>query len=232
MIIVKEFTKRYGGLKAADNVNLTAYPGEITILLGPNGAGKSTTIKSIAGLLNYEGEISICGYSNKSSEAKRIFGYIPETPSLYDLLTVSEHLEFIARAYRLDDGWTEKADKILKRLELYDKKDKLSRELSKGMMQKVSITLALLTQPRAVMFDEPMVGLDPRAINEMLVIFDELKNEGTSILVSTHIIDTIDEVWDRAYIMNDGRIVCEVTRDALQGKDLKRLFFELTEGEA
>lgn len=232
MITVKDFTKRYGELKAAYNVSLTAYPGEITILLGPNGAGKSTTIKSIAGLLNYEGEISVCGYPNKGSDARRIFGYIPETPALYDLLTVSEHLEFIAKAYRLDDSWIERSDKMLKRLEIYDKKDKLSRELSKGMMQKVSIALALIMQPKAVMFDEPMVGLDPRAINEMLAIFNELKNEGASILVSTHIIDTIDEVWDRAYIMNKGRIVCEITRDALLGKNLKQLFFELTEDEA
>lgn len=231
MITVKDFTKKYGEFKAVDDVSLTAWPGEITILLGPNGAGKSTTIKSIAGLLNYDGEISICGYLNKSSEARRIFGYIPETPSLYDLLTVSEHLEFIAKAYRLDDEWVERSDKILKRLEIYDKKDKLSRELSKGMMQKVSIALALIMHPKAVMFDEPMVGLDPKAINEMLVIFNELKNEGASILVSTHIIDTIDDVWDRAYIMNRGKIACEITRNALQGKDLKRLFFELTEDE-
>lgn len=232
MITVKDFTKRYGQLIATDNVRLTAYPGEITILLGPNGAGKSTTIKSIAGLLNYEGEISVCGYHNKSSDARRVFGYIPETPSLYDLLTVSEHLEFIAKAYRLDDGWDERSDKLLKRLEIYDKKDKLTRELSKGMTQKVSIALALIMQPKAVMFDEPMVGLDPKAINEMLEIFNELKSEGASILISTHIIDTIDEVWDRAYIMNKGRIVCETTRDALRGKDLKQLFFELTEDEA
>jgi ABC-2 type transport system ATP-binding protein len=229
MISVKDFTKKYRDFKATDNVSLTARPGEITVLLGPNGAGKSTTIKSIAGLLNYEGDIKICSHLNKSVEAKRIFGYVPETPALYDLLTVVEHIEFIAKAYQLEEGWKDRADAILKRLELFDKKDKLVRELSKGMAQKVSIAMALVIKPMAVMFDEPMMGLDPKAINEMLVIFSELKNEGASILISTHIIDTINEVWDRAYIMDKGRIICEIARKDLVGEELKELFFELTE---
>lgn len=231
MIEIMKLTKKYKNFKAVDNISFTVKPGEITILLGPNGAGKSTTIKSIAGLLKYDGEITICGFPNKSSAAKRIFGYIPETPALYDLLTVREHTEFIARAYNLENGWSEKADKLLERLELSDKKDKLSRELSKGMMQKVSIVTALMTGPSAVLFDEPLVGLDPKAINEMLEILKELKQQGSSVLVSTHIIDTIDEIWDRAYIMNKGLIVCETTRESLKGKNLKDLFFELTEGE-
>lgn len=230
MIEVKNLTKKYKNFKAVDNISLNVYPGEVTILLGPNGAGKSTTIKSIAGLLNYEGEITICGFPNKSSDAKRIFGYIPETPALYDLLTVYEHMRFIARAYNLEDGWPERAEMLLGRLELSEKKDKLSRELSKGMMQKVSIAAALVTDPKAVLFDEPLVGLDPKAINEMLSIFTELKGSGSSVLVSTHIIDTIEDIWDRAYIMNKGQIISEATRSDMKGKELKDLFFELTEG--
>jgi ABC-type multidrug transport system, ATPase component len=230
MIEIKNLTKMYKSFKAVDNISFSVRPGEITVLLGPNGAGKSTTIKSIAGLLKYDGEITICGFPNKSSKAKQIFGYIPETPALYDLLTVGEHMEFIARAYNLGDGWKEKADKLLERLELSDKKDKLSRELSKGMMQKVSIVTALMIEPNAVLFDEPLVGLDPKAINEMLEIFKDLKTSGSSALVSTHIIDTINDIWDRAYIMNKGHIVCETIRQDLKEKDLKDLFFELTEG--
>ena len=230
MIEVMNLTKKYRDFKAVDNISLSVRPGEVTVLLGPNGAGKSTTIKSIAGLLNYEGNITICGYPNKSNDAKRIFGYIPETPALYDLLTVSEHMEFIARAYNLSEDWTQRSEKLLGRLELSDKKDKLARELSKGMMQKVSIAAALVPAPRAVLFDEPLVGLDPKAINEMLSILQELKEAGSSILVSTHIIDTIEDVWDRAYIMNNGKIICESTRKDLNGRELKDLFFELTEG--
>ncbi|QNU65942.1 ABC transporter ATP-binding protein [Ruminiclostridium herbifermentans] len=230
MISVKNLTKEYKKIKAVDNISLTAKPGEITILLGPNGAGKSTTIKSIAGLLKFEGEITICEFPNKTIDAKRIFGYIPETPALYELLTPWEHAEFIAKAYKLNNDWKDKIKVIFERLEIYDKKDKYVRELSKGMTQKLSIALALLTDPKAVLFDEPLVGLDPKAINEVLSIFEELKASGKSVFVSTHIIDTINDVWDRAYIMNKGKIICEVTKDQLEGGDLKKMFFELTEG--
>ncbi len=230
MILVKNLTKEYKKIKAVDNISLTAKPGEVTILLGPNGAGKSTTIKSIAGLLKFEGEITICEFPNKTIDAKKIFGYIPETPALYELLTPWEHAEFIAKAYKLNSDWKDKIKVIFERLEIYDKKDKYVRELSKGMTQKLSIALALLTDPNAILFDEPLVGLDPKAINEVLSIFEELKANGKSVFVSTHIIDTINDVWDRAYIMNKGKIISEVTKDQLGGRDLKKMFFELTEG--
>jgi len=230
MISVNKLTKQYKKFKAVDGIDLCAKPGEVTILLGPNGAGKSTTIKSIAGLLKFEGEITIWEQPNKTVAAKKLFGYIPETPALYDLLTPWEHAEFIAKAYKLEDGWEEKIKAIFERLEIYDKKDKYVRELSKGMTQKLSIALALLTQPKAVLFDEPLVGLDPKAINEMLKILEELKADGKSVLVSTHIIDTIDDIWDRAYIMDKGKIICDITREQLGGRDLKAMFFELTEG--
>lgn len=231
MIAINNLTKQYKNFKAVDGISLTAKPGEITVLLGPNGAGKSTTIKSIAGLLNFDGDITIWEHRNKTVEAKKIFGYIPETPALYDLLTPWEHAKFIARAYKLDDGWEQKLKEIFERLEIYDKKDKYVRELSKGMTQKLSISLALLIEPRAVLFDEPLVGLDPKAINEVLKIFQELKEQEKSILVSTHIIDTINDIWDRAYIMDKGKIICDTTREQLGNRDLKSMFFELTEGD-
>jgi ABC-2 type transport system ATP-binding protein len=231
MLKINNLTKKYKKFKAVDDISLMARPGEITILLGPNGAGKSTTIKSIAGLLNFEGEITIWDHPNKTLEAKRIFGYVPETPALYDILTPWEHAEFIARAYKLDSGWQDRAKVIFERLEIYDKKDKFTRELSKGMTQKLSIALALLIEPKSVLFDEPLVGLDPKAINEVLKIFEEMKEQGKSILVSTHIIDTIDNVWDRAFIMNKGKIIHEIIREDMGEKNLKDVFFELTEGE-
>ena len=230
MICVNNLVKKYDQLIAADKVNLKIHSGEVTILLGPNGAGKSTTIKSIAGLLNYEGTIRICGYDNKSIDAKKVFGFVPEIPALYDLMTVWEHAEFIARAYKLADGWQARTEELLKRFEIMEKKDKLTRELSKGMMQKISIVLALMIEPKAVLFDEPLVGLDPKAINEMLIVFDELRSVGAGILISTHIIDTINTVWDRVYIMDKGAIIYETTKNELQGRDLKDVFFEMTEG--
>ncbi len=230
MIAVKGLVKKYEKLTAVDNISFTAQPGEITVILGPNGAGKSTAIKSIAGLLKHTGQIDICSQPNKSLEAKRILGYIPEVPALYDLLTVGEHLEFIARAYRLEDGWRERGEALLNRLEILDKKDKLSRELSKGMTQKLSIAAALLPQPKAVIFDEPLVGLDPKAIEEVIKLFTELRDEGVSVLISTHIIDTVESIWDRALIMCKGTILREVTREELGDRPLKELFFSLTGG--
>ncbi len=231
MIEVKNLTKTYKKFKAVDDINIYANEGEITILLGPNGAGKSTTIKSIAGLLKFEGQITICGQLNKTVEAKKIFGYIPETPALYDLLTPWEHAEFIAKAYKLEDNWKDKIKAIFERLEIYDKKDKYVRELSKGMTQKLSVALALMTDPKAILFDEPLVGLDPKAINEVLKIFKELKGEGKSVFISTHIIDTVNDIWDKVYIMNKGKIICDMSREEFGDRDLKAMFFELTEGE-
>lgn len=103
MIEVKNLTKKYGKFKAVDDISLTVNDGEITVLLGPNGAGKSTTIKSITNLLQYEGDITIHGYPNTSIDAKKSFGYIPEAPVLYDLMSIDEHIEFIGKAYRCKD---------------------------------------------------------------------------------------------------------------------------------
>lgn len=232
MIHIENLTKKYRKHIAADHVCMDIEPGKITLLLGPNGAGKSTTIKSIAGLLNYEGKITICNYPNKSLEAKRIFGYIPESPTLYDLLTIEEHIQFIAKAYQLGDEGVERANQYLDILELTSQKKKLARELSKGMMQKVSICLALMINPQVILFDEPMVGLEPKAIENLTEILLALKKDQKTILVSTHIIDLFDEIWDKVYIMNQSKIAFSSSKEDLknQGKNLKEVFFEITGG--
>lgn len=230
MLEVRNLSKRFDKVQAVDGVSFKVNPGEIAVLLGPNGAGKSTTIKCIAGLLRFEGQILISNKGNKEIEAKRVFGYIPETPALYENLTVWEHLEFIARAYGLKD-WEDHAKCLLARFDMDDKKDKLGKELSKGMRQKLSICCALLINPRMVMFDEPMIGLDPKAIKELKSVFIELKDAGCAVLISTHIIDSINEVWDKVLIMNKGKIVLVKTRSELEqsGESLERIFFEVTE---
>lgn len=231
MLFVQAVTKKYGKLIANDNVSFDIHPGEISILLGPNGAGKSTIIKCIAGLLKFNGTILINGNENKSLPAKKDLGYIPEMPALYDMLTVGEHLEFIARAYSLDN-WKDRADILLERFELIDKKKKLGSELSKGMQQKLSICCALLPQPKVIMFDEPMVGLDPHAIKELKNLIVELKQEGASILISTHMLDSVSEFWDSTNIMMEGKIAARRSRNEIEGsgEDLEALFFKITEG--
>ena len=230
MLTVSHVTKRYRKVTANDNINLTVGDGQIGILLGPNGAGKSTIIKCIMGFLKYEGQIAINGMNNKSIEAKRYMGYVPEIPSLYPNLTVDEHLEFLARAYKLKD-YTEYKEQLLERFELADKRKKFGDELSKGMQQKLSICCGLLPKPGLILFDEPMIGLDPHAIKELKNVFLELKQAGSSILVSTHMIDSIEELWDVTYIMKNGRIASEVHRENIREgeKSLEDIFFEITE---
>lgn len=123
--------------------------------------------------------------------AKRLLGYVPEIPALYPNLTVSEHMEFVARAYKLN-GYKEYIDELFDRFELTDKKKKFGDELSKGMQQKLNICLGLLPRPKLLLFDEPMIGLDPHAIKDLKLIFEEIRSEGRSIFVSTHMIDSID----------------------------------------
>jgi len=229
MIIVDKLTKNYGKVKAVDMLSIEALPGEITVLLGDNGAGKSTTIKSIIGLLKYDGKITIDGYDNKSVEAKRSFGYIPEVPTLYDSLTIAEHIDFIGSAYKIEN-YHEKAQKYIDAFELQEKTKTIAKELSKGMRQKLSMILALMIEPKTLLVDEPLIGLDPQSIEKVLQIFKELKEQGTSILISTHIIDVINEYWDKAYIMKKGKLIRKVQREDLaEGETLKELFFEVSE---
>lgn len=230
MIQVNNVTKRYGRTLANSNISLDAAGGEITVLLGANGAGKSTLIKCICGLLRFEGTVSIMGFENHSIDAKKLLGYVPELPALYPMLTVAEHLQFIARAYHLKE-WEPYSKELMERFELIDKQDKLGQELSKGMQQKVSICSALLPRPKAVIFDEPFVGLDPHAIRELKSLISSLRADGCAIIISTHMIESMEEAWDTTHIMKDGQIMESRKRKDLKGQSsLESLFFSITEG--
>ena len=231
MLTVDQVTKMYKKEAACNQVSFTINDGEITVLLGPNGAGKSTIMKCITGFLKYSGTIDVEGYSNKTVDAKRYLGYMPEIPSLYPTLTVKDHMEFVARAYRLKD-YKERIDELLTRFQLDDKKKKFGDELSKGMQQKLSLCCALLPQPKILLMDEQMIGLDPHAIKEVNTMMKEMRNSGNSLLISTHIIDSIGDMWDRAIIMQHGNVCYNVTRSELErdGVTLEEKFFEVTEG--
>ena len=230
MLQVSHVTKKYGKTVACSDVSFHLDPGSVTVLLGPNGAGKSTIMKSIIGFLRYEGEITVAGFPNKSPEARRVLGYVPEMPSLYANLTVLEHMEFLARAYKMND-YKARIGELLTRFELADKTKKFGDELSKGMQQKLNLCLGLLPGPEMLMMDEPMIGLDPHAIKELKSVFEEIHDNGKTLLISTHIIDSVDMLWDRALIMQDGTIRADVTRSELDasGRTLEELFFDVTE---
>lgn len=231
MLQVEHLTKKYEKTLANDDLSFTVQPGELCVIAGPNGAGKSTAIKCIAGLLRFSGSILVCGEGNKTLPAKRLLGYAPEFPALYSLLTVGEHMEFIARAYKLGEGWRERSDEMLNRLELNDKRNKVGKELSKGMQQKVSLACALLPEPKVLLLDEPLVGLDPHAIKELKAMLREEREAGCSILVSTHMLNSVENMWDSVLIMTKGRIKRRVGRDEMGGESLESLFFEITEGK-
>ena len=231
MLNVSHVTKKYGKVTACDDVSFHLDPGSVTVLLGPNGAGKSTIMKAIVGFLRYDGDITVGGRPNKTTDARRLLGYIPEMPSLYPNLTVSEHMEFLARAYRLTD-YRDRIEALFERFELTDKKKKFGDELSKGMQQKLNICLGLLPEPKMLLLDEPMIGLDPHAIKQLKAMLEDMRAQGRTMLVSTHIIDSVDMLWDRALIMQAGRIRANVTRQELDsaGRTLEELFFDVTEG--
>ena len=227
MLEVIKVSKKYGKTLAADEVGFTVPDGKVGILLGPNGAGKSTVIKSIAGLLRFQGEVRIQGMNSKTMEAKKVFAYVPELPFMYDSLTVREHIDFITRAYGVQ-ATEEEIGELFERFELTDKQQKLGNELSKGMMQKVSICCALIIKPKVILLDEPMVGLDPAAIKELKKVILELRDGGCTILISTHMLDMVKDLWDVTFVMNKGKILGTYVKENLEDKDLEELFFQVT----
>lgn len=210
MLEVNGVTGGYAQLPVLKDVSFTVGDGELVGLIGLNGAGKSTTIKEIMGLLRpYQGEILVDGLrleEDPSGYRKRI-GFIPETPSLYEELTLREHVEVVAMAYDLDlDQAMERAQDLLKVFRLEEKLDWFPSRFSKGMKQKVMIVCALLIEPALLIVDEPFLGLDPLAIQDLLDLLAQEKAKGTSILMSTHVLDSAEKICDRLVVLHQGQI--------------------------
>ncbi|MBU3876106.1 ABC transporter ATP-binding protein [Faecalicatena sp. AGMB00832] len=227
MLEIQDLSKSYGKYLAVDKVNFFIPDGQVGVLLGPNGAGKSTIIKCIAGLLRYTGRIGIQAIDAKTLEAKRLFAYVPEIPSMFEALTVREHIEYIRRAYN-SNVTDEEIEAMLSRFDLDDKQDKLGNELSKGMMQKVSICCALAVKPKVILLDEPMVGLDPKAIKELKEVVKELRDQGVTVLISTHMLEMVENLWDVMFVMEKSHIIGSYNKAEAGEKDLDDLFFEMT----
>lgn len=223
---------------AVDNISFSLRKGEIVGLTGPNGAGKTTTIKCILGLLRKtKGEILVDGFDSTLKKSKYKLAYIPETPDIYPMLTVWEHLKFMSLAYYIKD-WESMAEQILKKFDLTDKKNELGKNLSKGMRQKVSICCALIHKPDVFLVDEPLIGLDPKAIRELKDAFKKLRDDGKSLLVSTHMLDSAEEFCDRIIVLKNGKLLAEGTIEELRSKvhgsensSLEDLFLEVTQDE-
>ena len=229
---IERLTKRFGKKTAVDDLSFEVGSGEIVGLLGPNGAGKSTTFLALAGFLRPEsGTISWDGVA-LGPERGRVISLIPETPEVYPVLTIWEHLVFVAKSSRLAPGWETKGATLLERLGLADQRDTLGRALSKGMRQKTLIAATLLADTPVLLLDEPMIGLDPQGQRELREMLLQLRADGTAILISTHMIEQAQQLCDRIVIIKDGRFVTAGSFDELRARvgrdDAEELFLELT----
>ena len=241
-IEVDRLTKLYGNLTAVDSLSFTVAPGEVFGLVGPNGAGKTTTLRSLCGIIRpTTGSIRITGHDivNDPVAAKRTLAFIPDEPQLFEYLTVSEHLQFIARIYGVSDAPARSAA-LLAELELTDKRDALPSELSRGMRQKLAIACGLLHRPRVLMLDEPLTGLDPMGIRKMKATITARAREGTAVLLSSHLLQLVEELCSRILIIQSGRLVAIgamddiiADRPQLAGRGLEDVFLALTgDGDA
>lgn len=224
MIQVENITKKYGTFTAVNNINFEIEEGEIVGFLGPNGAGKSTTMNMITGFIEpTSGRIIVDGYdiSKRPKKAKRQIGYMPEGVPLYSDLTVKEFVTYMAELKGV--AKKEKKDKVQKALEetgLLEVKNKLTRNLSRGYKQRVSMAGALVSNPKVIILDEPTVGLDPKQVTEIRALIKELGKDHTVIL-SSHILSEVSQICNRVIIINKGKIVAIDTPENLEKKVVK-----------
>jgi ABC-2 type transport system ATP-binding protein len=238
VIEVENFTRNYGEFAAVIDLSFAVHPGEIVGLVGANGAGKTTTLRAITGILRPSaGTIRVGGHDIERAavEAKRAFAYIPDTVHPYDVLTVTEHLHFVALAYRISNAETKYAA-LLEELELKDKKDEIASSLSRGMLQKLSLACAFLREPRVIILDEPLTGLDPRGIRNIKESVRRRAACGTAFLLSSHLLVLVETLCDQVMILHRGKKMAfgslqEIRHRATLHKDasLEDVFFAVTE---
>src|SRR5215470_6041530 len=206
---LRAVSKTFGPVRAVDGASFSVRRGTMTGLLGRNGAGKTTTLRMINGVfLPDSGAISLFGSSNGGDATRDRIGYLPEERGLYKKMKVLEHLLFLAEVKQpVNAAVRARAERWLTRLELSDKRDAKVEELSKGNQQKVQLIGALLHDPDLIILDEPMSGLDP--VNVVLVrrIFEELKDEGRTILLSTHMMAEAEKMADDIVLIHGGKVV-------------------------
>ncbi len=237
MIHVENYHKLYRDFIAVRGLSFTVNPGEVLGLVGPNGAGKTTTLRSIAGIIApTKGKIEVCGHDivDNPVAAKQNLAYIPDDPNLFESLTVWEHFEFVASAYNVND-YKGYAEQLLKRFALEDKRNTFAQELSRGMKQKVALGCAYLHHPKVIIFDEPLTGLDPRAIRDAKDSIQEKAQEGAAIIISSHLLSLVEDLCSHLLILHQGECryfgsLAEARR-TLTGEDttLEDVFFRMTE---
>jgi ABC-2 type transport system ATP-binding protein len=228
--------KVYGDLAAVQDLSFRVLPGEVVGLVGPNGAGKTTTLHCLAGItVPTRGRIRVAGHDLAADpvSAKSALAFVPDEPHLFEYLTVEEHLRFVARLYRVPDV-AQRIPGVLRELELEDRRGALPEELSRGMKQKLAIACALIHDPKALLLDEPLTGLDPVGIRRMKATILDHARAGAAVILSSHLLHLVEEICTRVLIMRRGRVlafgtIAEIVaaRPDLAGRRLEDVFLGL-----
>jgi len=238
MIEIQDLTKTYEGFKAVDGLSLRVERGEILGLVGPNGAGKTTSLRCLAGIIPpTAGRITICGFDldEHPVEARQRLAFVPDEPHLFEHLTVWDHITLFSRLYGVADG-TARGEELLERNGLTEQRYSFPAEPSRGMKQKLLISCALLHRPEALVFDEPLTGLDPASMRRTKRTIVETAREGASVIVSSHMLHLVEEICDRVSIIQHGQKVLEGSLEEIRSAlpdmgadaDLEEIFLRAT----
>jgi ABC-2 type transport system ATP-binding protein len=235
VIELRGVTRLFGNKRAVDRLDLTVHRGELFAFLGPNGAGKTTTIKMICGLLTpTSGTVRVGGHDASTQQARQLLGYVPDQPYLYDKLTGREFLKFVVEMYNLDRSEAlTRIDELIDTFEMGDFVDELCENYSQGMKQRVVFASALVHNPRALVVDEPFVGLDPKSARIVKDLFVTQARSGAAVLMSIHLLSIAEQLADTIGIVDHGRMLAVGTLAELRERvqhdgSLEDLFLELT----
>ena len=238
MIVVDDFHKCYDQTIAATGIHFEVEPGQVLGLIGPNGAGKTTTLRALTGIIQpTQGLLAVDGYSLQQNpiKAKQQLAYIPDDPQLFSDLTVVEHLAFSAKTYGVQDAES-KISALLEQFELTAKQDARAGDLSRGMRQKLAISCGYVHDPKAILFDEPLTGLDPRGIRTLKESITQRAESGAAIMISSHLLAMVEDICTHVLILNLGRQkffgpideMKQAFKTEDQNASLEKIFFEAT----
>lgn len=232
MLKIEHLTKQFGDFKAVDDLSLEVKSGQICAFIGHNGAGKTTTLKSIAGIIPFDGgEIYVDGESVKKNpiKTKMDIGYLPDDPALYEHLTAIDYLNFVADIYGISaKDRQERIESYAKRLNIYGELGNIISTFSHGMKQKIALISVFLHKPKLYLFDEPFVGLDPISSHELKVMMNEECERGAAFFYSTHVLEVAEKVCTHVAIIKHGKLVGYGEMGKVKGsKDLEKIFMEL-----
>jgi len=238
VIIVDDLVKEFGNVRAVDKLSFRVESGELLGLVGPNGAGKTTTLRCMVGIIPpTSGHISLCGFDirHNAVEARKRLAFVPDEPSLFDYLTVWDHIIIISRMYNINDGLL-RGEKLLTEFDLIERRNAFPTELSRGMKQKLVIALALLHRPEVLILDEPLTGLDPSAMRAMKQTITRTASQGVSVIVSSHMLHLVEEICSTILIIQSGKKVVtgslaeirKILPDLSETADLEDIFMKAT----